>query len=68
LKKDYKIARRGKNGFDTGKFDLDFSALSDPLRYVGRSREQVDEFGKMEVAPIRDGYSSDLGLTGKVEV
>ncbi|MEK6888001.1 MAG: lyase family protein [Candidatus Aenigmatarchaeota archaeon] len=52
----------------TGKFDIDPTKMLDPLNYVGRSREQVDEFGATEIAPIRERYADHLGMTGKVEV
>ncbi len=39
---------------------IDVSQVMDPLLYVGRSREQVDEFIKSVVEPIRQRYTGKL--------
>lgn len=58
---------------ETGKFDSYFAGTStgrllDPMRHIGRSREQVYEFGKIEVMPVRERYASKLGIKGQVIV
>lgn len=55
----------------TGKFDIDLSKkeeLLDPTKYVGRCREQVEEFGEKEVKPIREKYAAALGIEGAVKI
>ena len=47
---------------------IDFAAELQPIKYVGRSPEQVDEFIAQEVEPIRQRYSADLGQKGVVDV
>lgn len=47
---------------------IDLARELDPIRYVGRSPEQVDEFIAQEVKSIRDRYASMLGQTGDVAV
>jgi len=52
-------------------FNIDLAnkeELLDPERYVGRSREQTDDFGRLEVDPIRERYNESLGIEGKVQV
>lgn len=39
---------------------VDAGKITDPLLYVGRSREQVDEFLKAVVEPIRQRYTGKL--------
>ena len=44
---------------------IDVAKELDPIRYVGRSPEQVDEFIEQEVRPIRQRYGAVLGQTGR---
>lgn len=56
---------------DTGKFHFDLfreEEILQPEKYVGRSREQVDEFGEKEVKPIQEKYKEFLGQEGQVQV
>ena len=46
---------------------IDVSKELDPMRYVGRAPEQVDEFIEQEVQPIRQRYAAALGQTGEVD-
>jgi len=46
----------------------DFSQALDPLRYVGRSVQQVDEFIKNTVDPIRQRYTGKLQHRVKLKV
>lgn len=39
---------------------IDLSSALDPMRYVGRSPEQVEEFISALIQPIREKYASDL--------
>ena len=45
---------------------VDLDDVADPTKYVGRSREQVDEFLAEVVEPIRTKYPDALG--GEAEV
>lgn len=47
---------------------VNFSEVTDPLRYVGRSRQQVDEFLAEVVEPIRRRYPGVATLKAEVEV
>jgi adenylosuccinate lyase len=47
---------------------IDMAKELDPIRYVGRSPEQVDEFIAQEATPIRKRYGAVLGQTGDVAV
>ena len=38
---------------------IDLSALMDPLQFVGRSPEQVEQFVEEVIAPIREAYAQD---------
>ena len=40
---------------------IDVLAELNPIRYVGRSQEQVEEFIEQEVEPIRRRYAGALG-------
>lgn len=54
------------NGFPV---DLSKKAeLIDPDTRVGRSREQVDDFGKIEIEPIIEKYAKVLGKEGNVQI
>ncbi|MFC1723247.1 lyase family protein [Nanoarchaeota archaeon] len=44
------------------------SEYLDPATHVGRSREQVDEFGEKIVKPLREQYAHLLGQEGDVQV
>lgn len=48
--------------------NVDIDGLVDPLAFVGRSPEQVDEFVSEVVAPIREKYSSTDELSADVNV
>ena len=48
--------------------DLDFTALMDPRRFVGRAPEQVDAFVEREVEPIRRRYPGRCGQRRDVSV
>jgi len=47
---------------------LDFNTLLDPIAFVGRSPEQVDQFIKTEVEPIRRKYPELRGQSGEVNL
>jgi adenylosuccinate lyase len=47
---------------------IDLTKALDPMRYVGRAPEQVDEFMEQEVRPIRERFASALGQKGEVIV
>jgi adenylosuccinate lyase len=47
---------------------LDFAAVLDPARFVGRSPEQVEAFVRDEVDPIRARYPQATGQTREVHV
>jgi adenylosuccinate lyase len=52
-------------------FPVDLSKkaeLINPDTRVGRSREQVDDFGTIEVEPIRKRYEAVLGKEGNVQI
>jgi adenylosuccinate lyase len=47
---------------------IDFAVELQPIKYVGRSPEHVDEFIAQEVEPIRKCYANQLGQKGDVSV
>ena len=47
---------------------IDLAAELRPIKYVGRSPEQVDEFIAQEIEPIRRRYSAQLGQKAEVMV
>jgi adenylosuccinate lyase len=47
---------------------IDIAAQLQPIKYVGRSPEQVDEFIAQEVAPIRERYPGSDGQKADVSV
>jgi len=47
---------------------IDFGNVMDPRRFVGRAPEQVDEFIRRVVAPIRERYRADLGQAVELKV
>ena len=47
---------------------LDIDGLVDPLAFVGRSPEQVDEFVSSVVAPIRARYGADEAPAVEIKV
>jgi adenylosuccinate lyase len=47
---------------------VNFAAATDPLQFVGRSPEQVDEFVAAEVQPIRARYQHRLGQKSELKV
>ncbi len=48
--------------------NLNFEKVLDPMAYVGRAPEQVDEFIRAIVAPIRKRYQKDLGRKVELKV
>jgi adenylosuccinate lyase len=48
--------------------DVDFDAILDPVRFIGRAPQQVDEFLAEEIEPIRQRYRNLLGQTVDVSV
>ena len=46
--------------------DLVGDNILDPIRYIGRAREQIDEFNKNVVAPITKRYEKALSIQGGV--
>ena len=40
---------------------IDLDSTLDPMKYIGRAPEQVDEFIAECVDPVREGYAKDLG-------
>ncbi len=55
---------RGDAAFD----GLDMAAALEPARFVGRAPEQVDEFLREIVAPIRERYAGELDEEAAVKV
>ena len=47
---------------------VDMAKELDPLLYVGRSPEQVEEFIAQELEPIRKRYANALGQKGEVSI
>jgi adenylosuccinate lyase len=47
---------------------VDFAAVLDPKRFVGRAPQQVDEFLAGQVAPVRSRYAHLLGQRAEVSV
>ena len=47
---------------------VDFKTVLKPKNYVGRAPEQVDEFVKNTVTPIRNKYRKELGRKVKLKV
>jgi adenylosuccinate lyase len=47
---------------------LDFEAVMNPARFVGRSPRQVEDFLASEVEPVRQRYSGRRGSTGEIRV
>lgn len=43
-------------------------ALTDPMRFVGRAPQQVDDFLKTVVAPIRARYAAEIGAAAELRV
>ncbi len=48
--------------------DLDIDSLVDPMAFVGRSPEQVDDFMREVIAPIRARYNSADALKVEIKV
>jgi len=58
---------------DRLKTEADFANISldkvlQPIRYVGRAPEQVDEFVQAVVEPIRQRYHGQLGKRVELQV
>ena len=52
-------------------FNLSYEDLlksMDPSKYIGRSKEQVEEFLSEQVAPILDKYKAELGVKAEINV
>ncbi|MDB5296411.1 MAG: adenylosuccinate lyase [Phycisphaerales bacterium] len=47
---------------------VDFGDVMSPSRFVGRAPEQVDQFVRSVVTPIRDRYAAELGAGGELKV
>ncbi len=47
---------------------IDFSAVLDPAKFIGRCPEQVDAFLEREVTPIRTRYPDQRGVRRDVDV
>ena len=47
---------------------VDFAAVLDPAKFVGRSPQQVDAFVAEVAAPIRARYQHDLGMGSELKV
>jgi adenylosuccinate lyase len=47
---------------------VDLSAVLDPMRYVGRAPQQVDQFIGRVVQPIRQRYVGQLGIEAELTV
>jgi len=47
---------------------LDFEAVLDPARFVGRAPEQVAAFVETEVEPIRKRYPDQRGVRGEIDL
>ena len=47
---------------------IDFDSVLDPAAYVGRAPQQVDEFLRIVVAPIRRKYKKELGRKVELKV
>jgi adenylosuccinate lyase len=48
--------------------DLDFDKVLDPAAYVGRAPQQVEEFLRTIVAPIRQKHKKELGRKVELKV
>jgi len=53
---------------DSAFAKIDFGNVMDPRRFVGRAPEQVTEFIRRVVAPIRNRYRADLGQAVELKV
>ncbi|HEY7330800.1 MAG TPA: adenylosuccinate lyase [Gemmataceae bacterium] len=53
---------------DTLLTGVDFDAILDPKRFIGRAPQQVDEFLAEEIEPVRQRYRNMLGQTADVSV
>jgi adenylosuccinate lyase len=58
LKGDAEFAARG----------VDLSDVMSPARFVGRAPQQVEQFVREVVAPVRARYAEDLGRGGELKV
>ncbi|GAC1447823.1 MAG: adenylosuccinate lyase [Isosphaeraceae bacterium] len=47
---------------------MDFQDVMDPIRFVGRAREQVENFLEHEVEPIRRRYPAQRNQTREIDV
>ena len=47
---------------------IDVAKELEPMRYVGRAPEQVDEFVAQEIDPIRRRHPGALGQEARVDV
>jgi adenylosuccinate lyase len=56
----------GRLQADVGFADIDFGKVLDPKAYIGRAPQQVDEFIRRVVTPVRKRYADELNR--KVEL
>jgi len=56
----------GRLRTDVAFAEIDFEKVLDPQAYIGRAPQQVDEFVRAVVAPVRKRYARELGR--KVEL
>ena len=53
---------------DAAFANVDFDSVLDPRQFVGRAPEQVDDFLREEVEPVRRRYAGRLPAVAKVEI
>ncbi len=58
----------GRLRTDIAFADLDFAKVLDPAAYVGRAPQQVDEFVRAVVNPIRKKYRDELNRKVELKV
>ena len=46
----------------------ELQAKLEPMRYVGRSKEQVEEYLAEVIAPILEANKEELGMTAQINV
>ena len=47
---------------------VNFAAVLDPRKFVGRAPEQAAEYLEQAIAPIRQRYANSLGMTVELNV
>jgi len=58
----------GRLRADISFADLDFAKVLDPAAYIGRAPQQVDEFIRAIVGPIRKKYHNELNRKAELKV